>query len=336
MLQTPQPVRGERWERRLRRQKAAAWITLQDVMAWIYLYPVRGLSRLFPVSTLLWLADRLAPVYTRLRRGRTRPVTRRIANIFKGRDMPASPEVMARSFLARDMRKGIDDLVMRRLSPETLKERATIRGIEFLDEALAEGKGVIVISGHFHANRLAKNYLRRIGYPLMSIRNRMPGSSATGRFGRRYLVPAYGRFLEHIVEDEIHIQDAGRGAKLLQRLRGNGMINVHIDSAISSEWFWVPFLNEERPFAGGFIRIAELTGAPLVPMQCLGNTSDFEIIFNAPIRYTGKSSAGEFTGRLMSMVGLLESWVLAHPTQWELWTRVNKRLEKRLKDEYIR
>ena len=294
-------------------------------MAWIYLYPVRGLSRLFPVSVLLRLTECLAPAYTRLRRDRTRPVSKRMADIFKNHDMQLSPEVMARSFLSRDTRKVIDDLVIRRLSTETLKERATIRGIEFLDAALAEGNGVIVISGHFHASRLAKNHLRRIGYPLMSLRNRNPGSAATGRLGRRYLVPAYGRFLDDIVEDEIHMQDAGRGAKLLQHLRRNGMINVHIDGAMSSESFWGPFLNEERPFPGGFIRIAELAGAPLVPMQCLGNTSGFEIIFGEPIRYTGKSSAEEFTERLMSLVGLLESWVLAHPTQWELWTRKRER-----------
>ena len=105
-------------------------------MAWIYLYPVRGLSRLLPVSVLLRLTECLAPAYTRLRRDRTRPVSKRMADIFKNHDMQLSPEVMARSFFSRDTRKVIDDLVMRRLSAETLKERATIRGIEFLDAAL--------------------------------------------------------------------------------------------------------------------------------------------------------------------------------------------------------
>jgi len=304
------------------------WITSQDIVAWVYLYPVRWVSRLIPVNALLWLADRLAIPYARLRKGRTTTVTQRMASNFKGRTPPATPEIMAREFICQDVRKGVDDLVMSRLDPDELGKRATITGMEHLDNALADGKGVIVISAHFHANRLAKYYLRRIGYSLMSIRNRMPGNTATGRFGRRFLVPAYGRFLNDIVEDETHTQDKGLGAKLLQRLRENGIINVHIDAAISSEWFWIPFLNEERPFAGGFLRIAALTGAPLVPMHCLGNTSGFEIIFDAPIRYTGKPAPEEFTAQLMSMVGLLESWILAHPTEWELWTRVMKRRTK--------
>ncbi|TDJ33849.1 MAG: hypothetical protein E2O56_03150 [Gammaproteobacteria bacterium] len=305
-----------------------SWITLQDVVAWVYLYPVRWLSRLIPVNALLWLADRAADPYARLRKTRMETVTRRMTDMFKGHTPPATPEIMAREFIRRDVRKGVDDLVMSRLDLEELGKRATITGMEHLDNALADGKGVIVISAHFHANRLAKYYLRRIGYPLMSIRNRMPGNTATGRFGKRFVVPAYGRFLNDIVEDETHTQDKGLGAKLLQRLRENGIVNVHIDAAISSEWFWVPFLNEERPFAGGFLRIAELTGTPLVPMQCLGNTSGFEIIFDPPIRYTGKSEPEEFTGRLMSMVGLLESWILAHPTHWELWARPMKRKKK--------
>ena len=188
---------------------------------------------------------------------------------------------------------------------------------------------MIVISGHFNANRLAKYYLRRNGYPLMSVRTRKPNAMMlTGRFGVRYVAPAYYRFLAAIVEDEIQLQDRKLGVSLLRRLRDNGIVNIYIDSPASSEWFWVPFLNQERRFAGGFVRIAELTRAPLVPMQCLGNSSGFEINFGAPIRYTGKVSSEDFMERLMPLVGQLESWILAHPTQWELWTRPNKRLKK--------
>lgn len=296
-------------------------ITAQDIVSWIYLYPVRWFSRLFPVSFLQWLAVKLGGPYATLRKRRRRQISERMSTIFRDREPPAPPDVMAYEFIRKDMRKGIDDLIIRRLGTENMRAAATITGLEHLDNALADGKGVIVISAHFHANRLAKYYLRRIGYPFMSIRNRLPRSAATGRFGRRFLAPVYGEFLDDLVEDEVHTQNAGLGPLLLRRLRENGIVNIHIDAAISSEWFWVPFLNEERPFAGGFIRIAELTGAPLVPMVCLGNSSAFEVNFGAPVRYTGKSTPEEFTGRLMSKVHRLESWVLAHPTEWELWTR---------------
>jgi KDO2-lipid IV(A) lauroyltransferase len=297
-------------------------------MTWVYLYPVRGLSHLLPVSVLLWATQLLAPAYARLRRDFTGRVSRKMTNFLEGRDMPESAEIMAQSFVARGMRRSVDDLVMRRLDNRSLQERATIHGIEYLDEALAEGNGAIVISGHFNANRLAKYYLRRNGYPLMSVRDRKPGDLRYGRIGKRHVAPAWDRFLEAIIEDEICVHDSGLGAGLLRRLRENGIINIHIDAARSSERFRVGFLNQERRFPGGFLRIAELTAAPLVPMQCLGNSSDFEINFEAPIRYAGKSSPEDAFSRLMPLVGQLESWVLTHPTQWEQWRPARIRAEK--------
>ena len=231
LLQTRQPVREGQ---PALQGTPDALITVQDIMAWVYLYPLRGLSHLIPVSVLLWLTQGLAPLYAHLRRDVTGLVGRNMTSALEGLGMRAAPEIMARSFVARDLRKAIDDLVIRRLDTESLKARATIHGIEFLDEALAEGNGVIVISGHFNANRLAKYYLRRNGYSLMSVRNRSPDAMMlAGRFGRRYLAPAYGRFLGAIVEEEIQLQDRNLGQselssqenKISTRLRGlNGRV----------------------------------------------------------------------------------------------------------------
>lgn len=297
-------------------------------MAWIYVYPVRYLSYLIPVNILIWLTRGLAPLYARLRGDLVAPIKQHMTISFEGHVMPASAAVMARSFLANDLHKALDDLIMHRLKTETLKKYATVRGIEFLDEALGKGKGVIVISAHFHANRLAKYYLRRTGYSLTSIRTRVPKSTRMGRFGNRFVAPAYGRILNTIVEDEIHIQDAGLGAKLLRRLRENGIVNIHIDAGFSREKFRLTYLNQPRQFAGGFLRLAELTGAPLVPMYCLGNSRGFEVVFDKPIQYTKRSSPETFMNRLLKMAGLLESWVLAHPTEWVMWTQPNRRRKK--------
>ena len=301
------------------------WLKAQDVFALIYLYPVRALSYLFPVSFLCWLADRVSPLYGRLRTDIAVPVSRRMENCLANHENPTSPGEMSRSFLSRDLRKQIDDLIIRRLSQERMDTRANIQGIQFLDEVLAEGKGAIVISGHFHANRLAKYYLRRKGYSLMSIRNHVPTGPSMGKFGNRFVAPAYGRFLDAIVEDEIYLQDAGLGAGMLRRLRENGIVNIHIDSGMpmSNEVTFLQCLNETRRFPTGFLKLAELTGTPLVPMLCLGNSSGFEIRFGPPIRYTDKSAPEVFRDRLVSLCGILESWVRSHPEEWEVWPREN-------------
>jgi hypothetical protein len=56
-------------------------------------------------------------------------------------------------------------------------------------------------------------------------------------------------------------------------------------------------------------------------MSCLGNASAFEIHFGEPIWYIGKSSPEVFMERLESLAALLESRILTHPEEWEIWPR---------------
>lgn len=299
-------------------------ITGQDVMAWLYLYPVRALFTLLPVPLSRWLVRRLAPVYAVLRRDLRGTVERAMTLVFRARQVEGPAAAWARDFVARDLRKAADDLLMRRLDAAELAARAVVRGVEHLEAARAEGRGVIVISGHFHANRLAKYYLRRTGYPMLSVRRRVPQGTSTGRFGRRFVEPAYGRLLAAKVEDELYALDPGLGAGLLRRLRENGIVNIHIDASFARERFTLPFLGISWPFAGGFVRLAEMTGAPLLPMQCLGDSDGFSIRFGPPIHLRGRSSPEQCQARLAPLAQLLESSVLANPAEWELWTRLDR------------
>lgn len=300
--------------------------TGQDLLGWIYLYPVRGLFNLLPVRFARWLSRRLAPAYAWFRRDIRGKVERGMALSFRGREVKSSPAALARAFMVRDVRKVADDLLIRRLSPGDFARIATVRGIEHLQAACAEGRGVIVISGHFHANRLAKYYLRRAGYPMLSVRRRVPLGTSVGRFGRRFVEPAYGRLLASNVEDELYARDPGLGAGLLRRLRENGIVNIHIDAAMARERFKLPLLNIAWPFAGGFVRLAEHSGAPLLPMLCLGDSGGFTISFEPLIHLHGRSSPEECRARLQPLAQRLESWVLAHPEEWELWTRLDRYL----------
>lgn len=299
-------------------------ITGQDLIAWLYLYPVRGLMAILPLRFSKWMVRRAAPVYAWLRRDLRATVQRGMALALPESVARAALPAMARDFVARDLRKVADDLLLRRLDAAELAEKAAIRGIEHLEAARAEGRGVIVISGHFHANRLAKYYLRRAGYPMMSVRRRVPIGTSAGRFGHRFLEPVYGRLLAERVEDELYTRDPGLGAGLLRRLRENGIVNIHIDAAIATERFPLRILEITWPLPGGFVSLAEMTGAPLVPMLCLGDSDGFEINFYPPIHFHGRSDPEGRRARLLPLAQRLESWLLAHPEQWELWTRLER------------
>ncbi len=71
-----------------------------------------------------------------------------------------------------------------RLSPEILPERVEWENRELLDEALAEGRGVMLLSPHFGDERTLHILLAMSGYPMHVISSRYPGASKTVRKAR--------------------------------------------------------------------------------------------------------------------------------------------------------
>lgn len=199
----------------------------------------------------------------------------------------------------------------------------TVRGMGHLEDALAPGRGAIVVSGHFYANRVAKRHLAEIGYSMMSTRHSSPPDRLMGRLGQRRLQPRYIEFLRGVVRDEISPTDPDCGLRILERLRADGLVNIHLDAAFSRKTVSLPFLGRPRRFATGFLDIARLTGAAMIPMACLGNGSSLRIEFGEPIVPERSVDAAAFVGaHLPPLVSGLEAQVLAHPEEWELWARI--------------
>jgi KDO2-lipid IV(A) lauroyltransferase len=282
---------------------------------------VRGLVRLLPVNATCWLVERLAPLYALVRVDLARSVRNAMTYLFMDRDLGRPKDRIVREWIRRDLRKAVDDLVMRRLDITALREHSTIEGLHHLDDALARGRGVLVVSGHFHANRLSKFLLRRSGYSIVSVRNPVPYSAGLGRLGNWFVAPAYGRFLSRIVEDEIPATPGKVGMLVLRKLRENRIVNMHIDVRLATECIPMPFFGVERFFPVGFLHLAETTGAPLVRMLCTGDSSGLHIRFEEPVCFSGRSGPDELQARMRPFLERLEAWLTEYPEEWEIWSR---------------
>jgi len=265
----------------------------------------------------------VAPVYAFLRPGMRRNVQQGMDRLLAEHDLTDSTAALAREFVARDFCKVMDDLAVYRLHVTSLQKLVTIDGLEQLEQARRDGHGAIVLTGHFHANRLAKHYLRQIGYPFLNVRNEVPWVPNLGKFGARFVAPAYGRMIATLIEDELHEAHSGLGVGLLRHLRENGIVTIHIDGSMSLENnFHLPLFGLDWPFAGGFIRLAEISGAPLIPMLCLGDNTRISIRFGEPIHFHGRSSPEQRFQRLRPLARQLQTWIGGYPSEWELWSRL--------------
>jgi lauroyl/myristoyl acyltransferase len=81
-----------------------------------------------------------------------------------------------------------------------------------------------------------------------------------------------------------------------------------------------PFLGTNCFFPAGFLRIVYLSGAVVVPMLCIGNSGSFTIFFEKMVEFRETSNQETFVSKnLPKVVEILESQVLKHADQWELW-----------------
>jgi lauroyl/myristoyl acyltransferase len=205
-----------------------------------------------------------------------------------------------------------------------LSQNARLVGIENLQKALSAKKGVMLISGHFLCSRVAKRYLRLIGFPVMSVRNQIPDDPCVGRIGARFLKRRYVDFLMPLIEDEVFIQDKGFNLKIFKRLRENGLVDIHIDTPrYSYKTIEYPFLGGTRRFPAGFLRFAKLAGCSIVPMVCTGNSAEFTVIFEEPFSMREmKDEENSLTKNLGGLVKIFEKQILQYPDQWEYWVRL--------------
>lgn len=301
--------------------KCRPFFSVKDLFWVIYLFPVRWLSAVLPPFLFVRAGMLLDPVSRFLYVG----ARQRMEKVM-GKSLGLSREEcreLSGSFVRNFMRRSLDDLVMNRLAEKGEWRCDGAQGLDKLEQALAAGKGVVLVTGHFFANRLAKRYLDSLGFPCLSVRNGAPPDLNAGSFGKRYLQPRYVGFLHEVIRDEVLIQDPELTLKIMKRLRAGGIVNVHLDGPSSVETVSIPFLGSNHEFSLGFLRIAGACGAMLLPMHCRGNSDGFTLSFESPISpECYQSGRGPDRSVLSGLVGRLESRVRSNPDEWEVWDKL--------------
>lgn len=295
----------------------------KDLLWLAYLYPLRFLAAILPSGAVRLTGKIIEPLCQLITWRHKRHLRARLAQALN-RD-PFDPEVrrIACRYISNAVMRVIDDLIMDRLLADSRQVHVRLRGLENLDRVSAAGSGAIVVSGHFYAIRLAKRYLAKIGYPMLTVRNQVPRDRAAGRLGRRFLEPRYVNFLHGVIRDEVFIQDEECSFKIFKRLQLGGLVNIHFDAPYSQITAEYPFLGTRHKFSAGFLRIAKLSGSAVIPMLCVGNSEDLTILFEEPLCLETTSNKDALVAmNLPKLVKILETQILEHPDQWEPWIHI--------------
>jgi phosphatidylinositol dimannoside acyltransferase len=216
------------------------------------------------------------------------------------------------------------DVMRLRNSGRALRRLVQISGREHLEAALAAGKGAIICSGHFGSYDSAFSMLGAAGYPVTTIgrwqHNFTAGlSKAERRFWDRVHAE---RLRRHRKRPNIEpwpgrFDVATRAAAVL---RDNEVLTIVIDAppldSDKARAMSVPFLGRQARLVPGVVRLAQLTGAPVL-MGFLYRSGDYchqVLEISAPLHLDGDQATA-----FERCTAEVSAAITRRPAQWRYW-----------------
>ena len=183
----------------------------------------------------------------------------------------------------------------------------------YLDDALASGRGVVIVTGHLGAFDFIGQALHHRGYKLTSV---------TGRTTSRFLFDAV-TFLRRSHDMELVEASPSGIRRVIRALRkGEGAVFL-TDRDFFQNGKPVHFFGRETTLSPGAVRIARDTGAWIVPIFGVRTRTGHGMIIEPPflVEKTADLEADVACG-LTRIVSILERVIGSAPDQWVMFQRV--------------
>jgi KDO2-lipid IV(A) lauroyltransferase len=182
-----------------------------------------------------------------------------------------------------------------------------VEGREHFDTACARNRGVIVITGHIGCWELLAAYFTTEGYPVNVVARELWESRLD-----RELVKVRSSVGYRTID-----RDRG-GREMLRVLRENRILAVLIDQHTRVSGVYVPFFNRPAHTPTGVARLAQATGAPIVPMAIYMTRPGRHLIRILPAIECASGSDGqpEIEGITERCSRAIEDLIRFDPKQW--------------------
>jgi KDO2-lipid IV(A) lauroyltransferase len=217
-------------------------------------------------------------------------------------------EIVKGVFELRGVRK-----IMRYLIPlmddHYIKWFVKAEGLHYLDRALKERRGVLLMAGHIGIPHLAFNALRVMGYEVVLLSGVTPKTPKHPKI-RYYDTPEKTIFTHDSSLAEIYKN------RILETLRSGKIIYYDGDAGEGRKKETLPFLGREMDFPTGMVHLAHQANATIIPLIHLYRKGKTRMIFKEPIDGHWREGREGYRGIIAEFARLLESYILTYPEQY--------------------
>jgi Kdo2-lipid IVA lauroyltransferase/acyltransferase len=200
---------------------------------------------------------------------------------------------------------------MPRFTAENTRNWLRTQGLDHYLAAQAQGKGVLVLTGHLGAWELSSFYHSLMGHPMgMVIR----------RLDNRRLDDFVNSIRCLHGNQIIHKDDFGRS--LLTSMHAGGTVGILMDTNMTPpQGEFVKFFGIEACTATGLSHIARKTGAAVLPGFMLWEPAERQYVlhFGRQIEIPrSEDAAADILAGTQLCTDVIEAWIRRYPDQW-LW-----------------
>ena len=200
---------------------------------------------------------------------------------------------------------------MRRYTAENTRSFLRYEGFEHFARAEARGRGVMIVTGHLGAWELSSYYHSVMGHPMSMVIRRLDNPR----------VDAFVNGIRCLHGNEVlHKDDFARG--LLAAMRRGRSVGILMDTNMTPpQGVFVPFFGVPACTASGLVRVAQKTGAAVLPGCLLWHRNEKKYVLHfypeIELQQSGNADADaiENTARCTAAI---EAVVREYPDQW-LW-----------------
>lgn len=299
----PQFRKEER--REFRHQLSVGVAIALSWLFWLIPPPVRG-----------WFADRCGDLFYRASSTYPRNVRENveIVQAYTGREQ-ADSEPLVRSIFRTSARNFMDLIIIPRLRRKTFitSVRLDQGSWRTLDDALAAGKGGLLVTGHLGCFDYIGQALVARGYKLTVVTGR-----TTSRFifdGVTWLRGSRGLAM---------VEPTPSGVRaVMKAVRRNEFAVFLADRDFFQNGYDVTFMGQETTLPPGPVRIARETGAPIIPILSRRVKRGHEVSFGDPFLVERtKDMKADMAAGMERLVTELERVITASLDQWVMFQRV--------------
>jgi phosphatidylinositol dimannoside acyltransferase len=258
------------------------------------------------VPWIVWLSGGLAASVLRGRRRMVARHLRRVRGDVGDRELRRAVRATFRSYAAY----WFDLFRMCRLDRRALDARVDAEGLEHLDAALAEGRGVILATPHLGSWDLGGAWLAGRGYPLVAVVERLRPRRLLDWFVA----------VRRRIGIEVVVRDRDVGDRLAEALDRNEVVVLVCDRDLSGRGVEVELFGERTTLPNGPARFARRCGAAIVPVAvyAVGGGRHCGVV-RPPLWVEPTADADADLRRASQrLAGELEVLIRRAPEQWHL------------------